>query len=242
MIERKRYMIKRNIFGVLALGLCLTVLPAEAVSAMEATKPAAAAEEVTPELKELYQRQSEIDKLLLEDNAKKIEKLGFMINSTGVVEDTIEIAISPFKEEYADFIYELVGKDKIKVIEMDQSILYSTSVTPDQISTDQAEEDKVYKEGTDAIADEELTAGSDISDTDEILEIQIESVDDVAVENDIAEEAQSVSENGEVRTTALETEQAKEQVSSMPSAAIAIAVGAALLASVFTLTVKRRRR
>lgn len=236
------------------LSLCLVALPAKAAFATEAAQPATATEESTPEIKELYNKQIEIDQLL-EDNAKNIEEKGFMVNSTAVVDNAIEIAISPYKEEYADYIYELVGKEKVNIIEMDQSILYSSSAAPDQATGGEATDDgkvykgdatddgKVYKgDATETATDGEPVTTTGISDQDDTMEIQIESVDNPeAIENLQDVKTTSVNEE-DIRTLSAENTEAKDQKSSAPTTVIAIAVGAALLGSAVTLTAKKKRK
>lgn len=80
---------------------------------------------------EILEKQKEIDKILFKDNLEKIREKGFTVTHTAPMEDYVEIGIAPYSEENANYIYELIGKDKVKVIEGEQAVLYDTGDAPD---------------------------------------------------------------------------------------------------------------
>ncbi len=163
-------MIKKNLAKAVMLGLCMATLSTGSAYAMLAQTPASGGV-ASEQSDELSEKQQKIDKVLFEDKAKEIEKRGFMVNYTGVVEDTVEIGISPYSEENAAFLYDLVGKDKIKVVEMDQSIIYATGVAPDAtVTDDETDAEVVMNEDADLAAD-----GAEAEDADKEVQIQIES-------------------------------------------------------------------
>ncbi len=233
-------MIRKHLLKAVLLGLCMASLYTGNAFAMEAgsVAPAVGTKELTPELQKLYDKQKEIDRILYDEHAKDIEEKGFFISSTGVIEDAIEISISPYEEKFADYIYELVGKEGIKVTEMDQSILYATGVAPDQAVVDAAEEEVImYKDDTTA-EDADLADDSGVAVEDETLEIQIESannLDDKAVE-----EVKTVSApvNDDIRTLSAEVDE-KDGVSA-PVIILLIAGAAVLVGGTVILSLRKK--
>lgn len=110
----------------LLLILCL-------VFAVMATGPAAAnqsdlefrLEQRLKELEgnELLELQWQIDRYVFYENAGKIAEAGFTVTHTAPVDGVVEIGILPFSEEKAEFLYEIFGWDKVKVVEGIQAIL-----------------------------------------------------------------------------------------------------------------------
>jgi hypothetical protein len=159
-----------------------------------------------------------------------MEEMGFIVSSTGVLEDAIEISITPYEEKFADYIYELVGKDGIKVTEMDQSILYATGVAPDQAVADTAEAEVITDQEATAV-DADLADNSGVAIEDEKLEIQIESANNPDNEA-IDEETAPV--NDEIRTLSITADE-KEGVSApviiLLIAGVAVLVGVTVILS-----------
>jgi hypothetical protein len=65
----------------------------------------------------LMQKQNEIDQFVFETNAKDFIKKGITVTNTGVIGDYVEVGIAPFNTENANYIYEIFGKDQVKVVE-----------------------------------------------------------------------------------------------------------------------------
>jgi hypothetical protein len=225
-------MIRKQFIKAVMLGLCMASLSTGNAFAMEVVKeaPAVQTEEISLKLQELYDRQEEIDKILFEEHAKDMEEMGFIVSSTGVLEDAIEISITPYEEKFADYIYELVGKDGIKVTEMDQSILYATGVAPDQAVADTAEAEVITDQEATAV-DADLADNSGVAIEDEKLEIQIESANNPDNEA-IDEETAPV--NDEIRTLSITADE-KEGVSApviiLLIAGVAVLVGVTVILS-----------
>ncbi len=223
-------MIKRNLFKAVMLGLCMAALSSSGTAfamAGAGTTGSVGAEVITPELEALYAKQSDIDKLLFEDHAKDIEKKGFMVNTTGVINDVIEIGISPFNEENADYIYELVGKDEVKVVEFDQSIIYANSaplVAPD--------------ENTASDPDAAVTS-TDAEAEDGKMEIQIESVAGGTAGDKVETVSAPVDD---VRTLASANGESAEEKdnASAPVMVLAIAGGAVLVGGAVLYSGRRK--
>ena len=75
----------------------------------------------------VMEKQIELDKYMMKDNGKVFIDKGFNIYKTMPNEDYLEIGISPFTEENANYIYELLGKDNARVVEVPESeLVYNT--------------------------------------------------------------------------------------------------------------------
>lgn len=207
-------MFKKNLAMAIMLGLCMATLSTGSAFAMIAEKPATRDEAQSPELDALYARQAEIDKILFEDNVKETEKLGFLVNYTGVVDDYIEVGISPYSDEFANFIYDLVGKDDVKVIEMDQSIMYASGVATGTATSD-------------------VVNDAEAATDDQEVQIQIESTSnlDDAVPEPVLYETTAANANDETK---------KEEGTSTPIVVLAIAGGAALVGGAILVTSKKK--
>lgn len=70
----------------------------------------------------ITEKQVEIDKYLFGDYKDDIAKKGFTVSTTTVTPDGfVQIGITPFSQENADYLYELFGKDMVKVVEEAQA-------------------------------------------------------------------------------------------------------------------------
>ncbi|AOY74579.1 stalk domain-containing protein [Clostridium formicaceticum] len=70
---------------------------------------------------EMIQKQKEIDRYLFKDHVKEIEKKGFAVTYTGAFDDYVEIGITPYNEESAQYLYGIFGKDQVKIVEGQQA-------------------------------------------------------------------------------------------------------------------------
>ncbi len=237
-------MIRKHLMKAVMLGLCMASLSTGSAFAMATVSvaPASGTEEVSPELQKLYDKQKEIDKILFEGHAKDIEKMGFIVSSTGVVDNAVEISISPYEEKFADYIYELVGKDGIKVTEMDQSILYATGVAADQPATQDATDAEVVKD-KDAVAaaeDADLADNTGAAVDDGKMEIQIESAGNLDDKSAGAGEIKTVSTpvSDDIRTVS-SAETQKDNVSA-PMIILVIAGAAVLIGGALILSARKK--
>lgn len=146
-------MIKKKLITSLALGMCLMTLSTGSVvfgaetKSDEAVKQEilmynAAAEGSSTQAYEsravelgvdadLMKRQAEIEQSVFGDYTEEIIGLGFQVTNIGIVTDYIEIGITPFTEESANYLYEKLGKDSIQIVEGIPAELYtSTLVDP----------------------------------------------------------------------------------------------------------------
>ncbi|MDF2945261.1 MAG: putative secreted protein [Herbinix sp.] len=251
-------MIKSKLMKALMLGLCMSALTTGAAFAQanvgSGSAPSSGSEVQSDELDALYAKQKDIDQYLFEDHAKEIEDMGFMVNYTGVVGDVIEIGISPFSDENADYLYGAFGKDSIKVVEFDQSVIYASGVadagTDDAVVDGDTVKDDMQETledaGTlDATGDGKVYKGSDdevniqIESTDETAEVDPELIyqttaADIEGENvktvSAAEDTDAVKRGGEEDATGV----------SAPMMILAIAGGAALIGGAVVVSSKKK--
>lgn len=71
----------------------------------------------------ILQKQEEIDQYIFEKHAKEIEEKEFTVTHTSPLEGYVEIGITPFSKENADYLYEIFGSDNVKVVEGQQAEL-----------------------------------------------------------------------------------------------------------------------
>lgn len=76
---------------------------------------------------ELYDKHKEIDLYLFADHVDEIREKGIKIAYTGVMGDVVEIGITPYTDENAEYLYEIFGNKEVKVVEAADNILYANS-------------------------------------------------------------------------------------------------------------------
>jgi hypothetical protein len=96
------------------------------VGSVGSAEPALA---VNPVSEAMYLKQSEIDKYLFEEHKDEIAAKGFTVTNTSSTNEYVEIGISPFNEESAEYLYQVLGKDQIKVVEGIQAVTFDTGAT-----------------------------------------------------------------------------------------------------------------
>lgn len=196
-------MIKNKLLKGLMLGIAISSLyTVTAYAQMVDDNTISSGGQTEVEINVLFEKQREIDQVLFFDQVADIEKQGFRVNYTGVAEDYIEIGITPYSDENAKFLYELLGNQDIKVVASDDSVLYTTQEAKELAATSGLADVPVTKEAeelaaTSGLAQEPVTGEVDpdtpVSSTDadaaleEELTIQIESVDDQNAELDVEE-------------------------------------------------------
>lgn len=95
------------------------------------------------EVKAMMQKQLEIDKIF-EDKQKNLEEKGITITYIEPLDATVEVAIIPFTAENESYVYELLGKDKVSVVEgVAPELIYASGVATG--------EEPVYKGGEEPI-------------------------------------------------------------------------------------------
>lgn len=98
---------------------------------------------------ELYKKHREIDKYVFEDHADQIEENGFFVTHTGPRDGLIEIGITPFSEESANYLYKVFGSDIVKVVEGQKAVTLPLNAAAGQnvaVDSDMADEANVISE------------------------------------------------------------------------------------------------
>jgi hypothetical protein len=233
----EKNMIKRKLVNAIMLGLCISALTTGTAFAQSVagSSPAFSGAAQSEENNAMMEKQKEIDQYLFVDHVKDIEDKGFMVNYTGASDTYVEIGISPYTEENADYLYDIFGKDEVKVVEFDQSIIYATSGPADVAVTDDATVD---------------TAADDSVSKDDEVSIQIESVeeDTAAPDSEEVYTTTSAQENAEVQTVsaAVDTVAATNDTKdtdgglSAPATVLAIAGGAVIVGGAIILSNKKK--
>lgn len=133
-------MIKSKFAKAFILSIALTLISAAAVSAAEtgsssqgyagsATEVEIAADSVSadgaasspamisPVNEKIYKKQIEIDAKLFDQHRGDLEKRGITVTHTFPAEKYIEIGILPLNKENSEYLYEILGKDGIKLVD-----------------------------------------------------------------------------------------------------------------------------
>ncbi|NLP35199.1 MAG: hypothetical protein GX359_08415 [Clostridiales bacterium] len=179
-------MIKKNLLKAAALGLCMSVLFTGTAFAQAGGGISSSYEGVvSDEANALFEKQAEIDRYVFYDHAEDIRKQGFEIYYTGVADTFVEIGINPYSEEHADYLYDIFGKEIVKVVPSEEVVLYNMAEEDmasdsDETITDTADAELVMDMGLDTPVsnmDEPDRKPEDANgDEDQKLEIQIESL------------------------------------------------------------------
>ncbi|WMJ88815.1 hypothetical protein [Anaerocolumna sp. MB42-C2] len=118
-------MIKTKFMKAIMLGLCVSVLSTGVAFAETIDSKSA---EVTAQDSgidsELLKLQSEIDQYVFIDHFKEIEKMGFTVTHTVPADHYVEIGITPYSDENADYLYDIFGNEKVKVIKGEEAVSY----------------------------------------------------------------------------------------------------------------------
>ncbi|HKL80590.1 MAG TPA: hypothetical protein VJ888_09185 [Mobilitalea sp.] len=170
-------MLKTKLLKGFALGLCMSALftgAAFASSTGEGSSPSFEGQMDQGDTV-LYDKQLEIDRYLFADHVEEIESKGIIVIYTGVAEGYVEIGVAGLKDETANYLYDLFGKDIVKIVEAEEVTImdtpketYTSDVVPDNQAntTTVAPDDQVYTTMDDADgAAVDMDLGDDIYTT-----------------------------------------------------------------------------
>ncbi|GAB6930325.1 hypothetical protein JCM10914A_43080 [Paenibacillus sp. JCM 10914] len=79
-------------------------------------------------------KQGEIDAYVAGEGKAEMEAEGFSVTHTGVVGDKVEVGITPFNEQHANFLYDKFGRDLVEVVEGEQAILYGAEAAVEPVA------------------------------------------------------------------------------------------------------------
>lgn len=182
-------MMKNKLLKATILGLSLSVLISGTALAQGGGTSPSFSGISSEETDILLKRQDEINALVFDDHARDIELKGFQIIYTGVADGYVEVGINPFSKDNASFLYEIIGKDQVKVVESDEVVLYTGDAIEEPVHDSAGDADAPDRVIMDTGLDTPVSSTDDIglaadgmlADEDR-LEIQIESVDDEVID------------------------------------------------------------
>lgn len=212
-------MIKTKLVKALLLGACFSLFSTGAAYAAgggtsgSSGQSTPAFEGVTEENKDLVEKQSKIDQFVFKDHAKEIEEMGFVVTHTGVIGDAVEVGISPYEEEFVNYLNENLGKEQMNIVEGEVYMLFSEADSKDaSVSSPAVGEaaDQPVAPVDEATEDEEMTIQITSENTED-SKAEDGTVDNEAVEkaaySDGAEKAVPISapieENSNIGTIAI---------------------------------------
>ncbi|NLK74774.1 MAG: hypothetical protein GX288_05735 [Clostridiales bacterium] len=148
-------MIKSKLVRAMALGLCLSALFAVAVTAnSNGSATTSNIGETNSKDNKLYEKQKEIDQYVFVDHVDEIVRKGFTVVYTGIGSNFVEVGISPYKKEYADYLYDIFGSNNVRIVEGEKGKLYEETETGSDLPVNNEEGEEISPEpaggGTDA--------------------------------------------------------------------------------------------
>ncbi len=237
-------MFRDKILKAIALGMCMSVLYTGAAYA-QVTEGSSPAFEGTVEVDgPLFEKQREIDQILFADKAKDVEAQGIKVVYTAVANDVVEVGVASLTDQQSDYLYGILGKDQIKLVNAEEVQLYTTMAgepaeAPDAVLYNTGAEPFIDKEAlyrdlpaTATDADGRVYKGADavVTDDGEVLEnsdiMFYTTADGIAAPGQEAElvYATGISEDG-VKATA----EADQDGMSTPMMILLIAGGALVI-------------
>ncbi len=122
-------MIGSKLTKAIILGVCIAMFSAGAVSANPDDSQMSIVQVRGSGIdSELLDKQSEIDRYVFEEHRDEIEQKGITVTHTGPMDNYVEIGITPYTEENAEFLYKAFGKEKVKVVEGQQAEIMNLGV------------------------------------------------------------------------------------------------------------------
>lgn len=77
----------------------------------------------------MLKKQDEINKYLFEQHKDEIKQLGFTVTHTAPFENYVEIGITPYNETNAKALYNVFGRDMVKIVEGAQAVTLVNQTT-----------------------------------------------------------------------------------------------------------------
>ena len=172
-------MFKSKLVKSMVIGMCFTILSAGvAFAAEDIVEPVKAQDgeaqilmaqdEQSEGYKAALEKQKEIDKYLFVEHADEIKQQGFTVTYTGPTETYVEIGITPFSEENADYLYEIFGKEGVNVVEDQQAVLLTGAHDEEIFTTTIAIDDEINTT-TAAVDNDEIytTTSAELAENEE---------------------------------------------------------------------------
>lgn len=125
---------KTKILRALILGIGITILSSNVTFAEtnQDNKTVDQIIEIAVVDEDLAKKQEEIDHIVFDTNSKEIKEKGFTVVSTGMINKFVEARIEPYNEENAEYLYSILGRDMVNVVDGKEAALLGTDeVSPD---------------------------------------------------------------------------------------------------------------
>ena len=126
-------MMKSKLVKAIMLGMCVSVLSTGVVFAESSfCQVGESVSQQSNDEDSLTLKQKEIDQYVFDEYAKEIQEKGIIVTYTGVVDNFVEIGISPYNVTNAKYLYKIFGSELVKIVEGEEISLMSTSlIAPD---------------------------------------------------------------------------------------------------------------
>lgn len=180
-------MFRSKLLKALALGLCMSVLytgAAYAESGGGVSSSFGGTVEVNPAMLE---KQRELDQILFIDKAKEIEAQGIKVAYTAANKEYVEVGVASLTDEQGDYLYSILGKDQVTIVEAEEALLYTTMavepvMAPDEILEDMGDvpvtdKAELYSNMVEPRTDGKVYKGSDAVATDDVEDTVLENPD-----------------------------------------------------------------
>jgi hypothetical protein len=102
----------KKMMMTMIIGCCLAVFTAGSVFAEDS----------------ILAKQKEIDQYVVQ-HKEDIAAKGITVTTTAPQDGYVEVAITPYNDANAEYLYGIFGKDKVKVVEGQQAVLFGTQAT-----------------------------------------------------------------------------------------------------------------
>ncbi|WP_243354581.1 hypothetical protein [Bacillus litorisediminis] len=93
----------------------------------------------------ILEKQTEIDQYLFVDHLDELEEMGIHVTHTSPTDTYVEIGISPYSEEHAEYLTEIFGAEFVKVVEGEQAVTLTTGTSSEAVSPNAAIHNEVEK-------------------------------------------------------------------------------------------------
>jgi hypothetical protein len=84
---------------------------------------------------DMLEKQQEIDKYIFEEHSAELAEKGITVTHTGPLENAVEIGITPYNEENANYFYEIFGTKHVQVVEGVQITTLANGSSTNEISS-----------------------------------------------------------------------------------------------------------
>lgn len=222
---------------VAMLGMCLSFIPLNVAMASPANNFVL---QVVDEQSLI--KQGEVDKFLFEDHKEEIAQKGITITHTVPLKGYVEIGITPYSEDNANYLLELLGTEMIQIVDADAAVLYDGDDTMMSITAITEEDIPVEDDMMSiTVVDEDAP---DVSDQEDMVAITSENktteADDTLLVDEGSEKKELTLEEL-AATSGLAEEGVESKESNTPIVIAGIAGVAIILAGVVVFHSKKNK-